>query len=167
MMKKLAGALLSLSVLTVSACGFSPVYSTVDAENNGSIQILQIDGYAGHAMRNELILLLRPGIPGVESGTLEVDYRERTQDFPVRTGGLSVRSVLQTTANYRLITSEGELQGRVVGEAASAPDDSPYADIASRRENSSKAARDAATKIYQDLIRRVGTGESFREISED
>ena len=166
-MKTLAGALLSLSVLTVSACGFSPVYSTIDAENTGSIQILQIDGYAGHAMRTELILLLRPGVPGVESGTLEVTYREQTQDFPVRTGGTSVRSVLRNLTNYRLVTSEGAMVGRVIGEAASAPDDSPYADIASRRENSEKAARDAANKIYQDLIRRVGTGESFREISED
>ncbi len=155
-MKPIFAALIGASILSLSACGFTPLYSTESGQEAGSIQIAQIDGYGGHELRRELLMLLRPGVPGVESGTLEIEYDEDTQDFQLRPSGLTSRTRITGTAKYRLRTPEGSLSGTVRSSANLAPSNLPYADISARREASAKAAISVAQRVVDELNVKAG-----------
>ena len=156
-MKRLAGAFLCLAALSVSACGFTPMYSTDMAASEGSIQIPEIEGYSGHMMRKELVMLLRPGVPGVQNGVLTVIYDEKTRDFAFQPTGSNSRTETRTDASYVLETPEGVYRGKVTGSASFSAPTTPYADITARREASAKAAIDAAQLLVEDLLLRTGT----------
>ncbi|MAI91149.1 hypothetical protein [Ponticaulis sp.] len=150
-MKKFAGLILAASTLGLSACGFTPVYSTASNASEGSIQIAQIDGYSGHVLRRELLMLLRPGLPGVENGTLSVQYEEEVNDFAVLAAGQSARVNVTGSARYELTTSRGILRGTVESNVSSAPGDLAYDDITVRRDASARAAMEAAVLITEQL----------------
>lgn len=166
-MKPIFAALMSASVLLLSACGFTPLYSTEGVESTGPIQIAQIDGFGGHELRKELLLLLRPGVPGVESGTLVISYEEETRDFQLRPAGLTSRTRISGMAEYELTTPKGVIKGNVTGVANIAASDTPYADISARREASAKAAIDAAQRLADELFIKAGQPEAYRSLSED
>ena len=161
---KFASALLALSSVTVSACGFTPVYGTaVDAEQ-GSIQITQIDGASGHVLRRELLMLLRPGLPGVEAGRLEIILDEDTTDFPFRPEGGNLRTTTESTAKYTLYTEKGMISGEVTGSSSFFSPSTPYADITARREAQSKAAMDLARKLATDLQLKTGRDDIWQPL---
>lgn len=163
-MKRIVAAL-SLSSLVLAGCGFTPMYSTTSGLEAGAIEIAQIDGYGGNAMRKELLMLLRPGLPGVDGGLLEVDAEEDIRNFDFSPTGTTSRTRITVVAKYTLTTADGVLSGRVEGEANTAPADLPYADIAARREASTKAALDAATKLADDLRLKSGDPSAFTPVS--
>ena len=128
-MKRIAGAFVCLSAVSVSACGFSPMYSTEAVATGGSIQIPEIAGYAGHIMRRELLMQLRAGVPGVESGVLNVIYDEESQDFAFEPTGANSRTAFRNFVTYTLTTPEGVINGSVQGSASFSAPSTPYADI--------------------------------------
>ncbi|MAP93808.1 MAG: hypothetical protein CMK07_02560 [Ponticaulis sp.] len=161
MMKAIAAALLT-STLTLASCGFTPLYSTENGAVAGSIQIPEIEGYAGHQMRRELLMLLRPGLPGIDSATLEVIYDEDVLDFAFRNDGTTSRTRIEGKADYVLTTADGVMTGTINSSANLAPSTTPYADISARREASVKAALDAATQLANELRIRTGRGDAFQ-----
>lgn len=163
MMKKLTSLFLAASALGLSACGFSPVYSTQSDVAQGSIQIAQIDGYAGHILRRELLMLLRPGLPGVESGALTIAYEEDVNDFAILAAGQSARVNVQGEAQYRLETPRGILSGVVNSSVSSAPGDLAYDDIAVRRDMSARAAIEAANLIAEQLQLHAQDESAYRQ----
>ena len=102
-MKRIAAAV-CLASLTLAGCGFTPMYSNFDTAEMGSIQIAEIEGYTGHAMRRELLMQLRPGLPGVESGVLVVETKEAVQNFDFTVTGTTSRTRVTLTAEYTLTT---------------------------------------------------------------
>lgn len=156
-MKRIAAAV-CLASLTLAGCGFTPMYSNFDTAEMGSIQIAEIEGYTGHAMRRELLMQLRPGLPGVESGVLVVETKEAVQNFDFTVTGTTSRTRVTLTAEYTLTTPDLVYKGSVQGRANIAPPRAPYADVASRRDASAKAALEAASKLADQL--RLETGKS-------
>ncbi len=67
-------ALLSLALLPLTACNFTPVYGGQGEAfaANGPITITEIPGRTGHYLRNELARTVGQGIPGFPKGTLEI-----------------------------------------------------------------------------------------------
>jgi hypothetical protein len=133
------------------------MYSSESLTTDGSIQIPEIEGFAGHVMRRELLMLLRPGVPGVESGVLTVLSEEESRDFAFQPTGANSRTETRNRARYVLRTPEGVIRGAVVGSASFSAPSTPYADITSRREASSKAAVDAAQLLAEDLLLKAGS----------
>ena len=162
MMRKLTGLFLAASVLSLSACGFSPVYSTQTDAEAGSIQIAQIDGYSGHILRRELLLMLRPGLPGVENGTLVIEYEEGLNDYAVLSAGRSARVNVEGSASYQLTTPQGILSGEVTSSVSSAPGDFAYDDIAVRRDMSARAAMEVAALIVEQLQMKSQDESAYR-----
>lgn len=151
MKRILASTSLALSAVMLASCGFTPVYGANVSESAGPIQIDQIDGASGHVLRKELVALLRPGLPGIEYGTLRITAEEKTQNFAYRVEGGDVRKNNQLICKYVLETSEGPLRGSVTGEAGFFSPLAPYADITANRESQILAAKDAARKIVTEL----------------
>lgn len=158
---KLASALLALSAVTVSACGFTPVYGTNMDAGQGSIQIAQIDGAGGHVLRKELVTLLRPGLPGVEQGRLVVELKESTMRFQFKPEGGNLRSTATAKARYTLYTEDGNISGSVTGTSSNFAASTPYADIMADRENEARAAMDAAQKLVTDLHMKTTGDDAF------
>ena len=156
-MKRIAAAL-CLSSLTLAGCGFTPMYANLDTTEVGSIRISEIEGYAGHAMRRELMMQLRPGLPGVESGVLVVETDESIQNFDFQINGSTARTRVTVAAKYTLTTPTNVWRGRVEGTSNIAPSTQPYSDITARRDASAKAALEAAIKMADQL--RFNTGKS-------
>lgn len=162
---KFASLLLALSSLTVSACGFTPVYGTNLDAAQGSIQIEQIDGVAGHALRKELVMQLRPGLPGVEQGRLVVRLKERKTRFQFKPEGGNLRTTATAQARYTLYTEDGNISGSVTGNSSYFAATLPYADIMSDREAEIRAAMDVAQKLVTDLHIKAARGDSFSDES--
>lgn len=158
---KIASALLAMSSVSLSGCGFTPVYGNNIAAETGSIQIEQIQGATGHVLRRELLLLLRPGLDGVESGRLVIDLKEENQLFTINKRGENVRTAINAIARYNLTTDKGVIRGRVTGTSSFFAANLPYDDIFARREASNRAAMDAARKIASDLQIQVGREDAF------
>lgn len=162
---KLASALLALSAITVSACGFTPVYSSLDDTSESSIQVEEIPGAAGHTLRQELIQLLRPGIPGIQSARLEVILDESSTAFSIDNQGGNVRTSAKAEAKYTLFTDKGVIIGETEGSASFFTAERPISDIMARREAAQRAVKDVARQIVSDLTFKAGREDSYRDAS--
>ena len=160
---KLASALLALSSVAVTGCGFTPVYSNLEDSTVGSIQIDPIPGATGHALRQELVRLLRPGIPGASSGRLEVTFQETTNAFSSERQGGNVRTEALVKANYYFYTDKGALTGQTEGNASFFTAEKPMSDILARRSASERAVKDVAREIVNDLILKAKDDSAYKD----
>ena len=108
-------------------------------------------------------MLLRPGLPGVESGALTIAYEEDVNDFAILAAGQSARVNVQGEAQYRLETPRGILSGVVNSSVSSAPGDLAYDDIAVRRDMSARAAMEAANLIAEQLQLHAQDESAYRQ----
>ncbi len=153
---KLATALLALTSLALSACGFTPVYGNLNASEQGNIQISEISGASGHTMRQELVLLLRPGIPSVESGMLTVTAKEGASPFAIAPDSRNVRTVVRVSAEYTFVSDAGEFEGEISAESSFYAGSRAEGEILAQRSAAELAAKEAARKLVADLIAQVG-----------
>lgn len=161
MKQLLLSALIFGSAAALSGCGFTPVYGSSMNAEEGSIQISQIDGRSGQILRRELLMLLRPGLPNVDSGALDVTLQIRSTDFAIQPAGANSRTNTTLRAKYTLTTPEGTLTGRVSGFTSFAAPQSPYADIMARRNAEDRAAVDVARNLVTELQLRLASEERF------
>lgn len=164
MKQLLASLLIAGSSITLVSCGFTPVYATQDGVKGSSITVAEIEGQSGHILRNELLTMLRPGLPGIEAGDLEVTLRQETVDFAFRRTGANSRTSVNTVATYKLTTDKGILRGQVTGEASFAAPLTPFADITARRDVQNRSALITARRLMSDLQLKVGQAEAFEPI---
>ena len=108
-------------------------------------------------------MLLRPGLPGVSSGTLEVTAEENIRNFDFQPQGTTSRTRVSLSAKYQLVTPDGILQGNVTGSANIVGTSLPYQDVTARREAFSKAGLDAATKLAEELRLKSGNPDAYRQ----
>ncbi len=164
---KLASALLALSAISVSGCGFTPVYGTNVNAPQGSIQIEQIEGSAGHVMRRELLMALKPGLPGVENGRLSIVLDELEKNFSFRQERDDIRTSITTVAKYKFYYDDQQIQGIVEGFSSYFTPDTPFGNISSRKEASNRAAMDAAQKLVSELQLKLAGSNADEYTDED
>lgn len=145
-MKKLA---FIFSALTLSACGFSPVYGNVPV--NSSIAVDDIPGRSGHELRKALLQELAAGLPGVESATLNVDLDEDLKRLALRPDAAAARTDIQAEGKYVLVLEASTVSGRVNTETSYNVPDAPYGDIAAQTDASKRAMQKLASAIVDDI----------------
>ena len=150
-----------MALLACSACGFTPVYQSDQAQGASDITVPVIEGRSGHALRKELLLQVSGGLPGVETGTLRVDYKERIRRFAFKPEGVAGRSNVESIANYTLITPLGAVVGQIEGGTAYNVPDDPYGDIAAQTDAQERAAKLIADRIVQDIRLRLSEPDVF------
>ncbi|MEM5515677.1 hypothetical protein WNY37_01875 [Henriciella sp. AS95] len=146
---------ISIALSAVTACGFRPLYG--DAGFNGvvegqNITIGEIPGRSGYTLRRNLMQELSIGVPGLdEPAFLTVTFDEKlTRAALLADGGVS-RSFFGATGRYVLETESGAISGSVNVEVPYAATATPYTDVSAQIDVSTRAMRELARQIADDL----------------
>ena len=146
-MKQIVFAFLAL---TLSACGFTPLYAT--GGSAGNIQIDQIDGRAGQALRKALLIELGPGLPGLEGpAQLNIVLDESIGRLALQPDEAATRTDIIVSAEYVLAYDAGTLAGRSDAETSFLVPDAPFSDIAAQIDATDRAMLLLARRIADDL----------------
>ena len=163
-------ALLPLSFVGLTACGFTPVYGGgqgASYANSGPIQISEIratatngaaSGRTGHFLRQELVRTVGQGVPGFTSGTLDVDLRQKIDRLAFAPDQAASRSDYVGTATWTLRAPSGDIlgTGSVEDRASFNFADAAYADMAAQTGAQERLATLLARSIRADLIVAAG-----------
>jgi LPS-assembly lipoprotein len=149
-----AGAL--VLALSVSGCGFAPVYSS-GGSSVGPVSIAQIDGRAGYFLRQELD---RHAV--LEQGTapprvLTIKLVTTFASAALSVDGLSARTLYTMTANYALASPSGgePIRGVATTTVGYESLDQAYGDVALQADAEERAAAQIADKVWADLRRQT------------
>ena len=146
-MKQIAIAFLAL---TLSACGFTPLYAS--GAYDGNINIEKIDGRAGHALRKALLQELAPGLPGVDgSATLSIELNEGIGRLALQPDEAATRADVLTNASYVLSYGDTAISGNAASETSFLVPDAPFSDIAAQIDATDRAMLVLARRIADDL----------------
>jgi LPS-assembly lipoprotein len=158
LLRNFRGGVLALALaVTVSGCGFSPVYST-GGSNVGPVIVEQIDGRAGYFLRQELDrhAVLEQGTAAPR--TLSVKLVTSFASAALAVDGLSARTLYTMTANYTLQPSTTEvtpISGVVTLTVGYESLDQAYGDVALQADAEERAATQIADKVWADLRRQA------------
>lgn len=152
----------SLGLLALAGCGFEPVYapsSSASLANSGPVTIFEIEGRAGHFLRQELVRTLGRGIPGVTgSSTLEIELAESIVRLGFAPDQAASRSDYVGAARWTLRGSDGTLLAN--GNAREAASfnfaDVSYADIAAQTAARERVAAMLARTIRDQVLHAAG-----------
>ena len=154
-MKQIAIALLAL---TLSACGFTPLYA--GGAGAGNINIEQIDGRAGQALRKALIQELAPGLPGMDgAASLSIDLDERIGRLALQPDEAATRTDIIVSARYVLAHDGGAISGSSAAETSFLVPDAPFSDIAAQIDATDRAMLLLARRIADDLRIKMANAE--------
>jgi LPS-assembly lipoprotein len=160
-MKRLIAALfLAASGTCLSACGFQPVYAPVDGKyaDAGLIEVDDIQGRAGHMLRQALLQELALGVPGLtEQVTLRVDLNDQLSRLAFQPDGAASRSSVLATGVYAMTGETVSVTGSVNVETGFLVPDSPFGDIAAQTSASDRAMRMLAKRIADDIRLKVAS----------
>jgi len=151
-------ALLSLAVLTLGACGFTPVYGKLGA-NDGPIHIAEIEGRSGHFLRQELVRTVGRGLPGMPAGAeLTVSLTENIIRLGFAPDQAASRSDYVGAATWALRRTDGTLiaSGGAREAASFNFADAAYADIAAQTGAQERVATLLAGTIRNQMITEIG-----------
>jgi LPS-assembly lipoprotein len=152
---------LVLALLTLSACGFTPVYgSGASFANSGPVTVQEIEGRTGHFLRQELLRTVGQGVPGVKgSSDLEVKVTQTIERLAFTPDQAASRSDYVGSANWSLRGVDGKLlmTGSVRERASFNFADSPYADIAAQTAAQERLATQLARSIRAQML--IGAGK--------
>ena len=149
---------IALLALTLSACGFTPLYAT--NASTGNIQISQIDGRAGHALRKALLQELAPGLPGVEGpGRLEIELNERIGRLALQPDEAATRTDIIVRADYVFAYGDTAISGRSSAETSFLVPDAPFSDITAQIDATDRAMLLLARRIADDLRIKTASAE--------
>jgi LPS-assembly lipoprotein len=161
----------TVSLLTVSACGFTPLYGV----NNGaappgqslaSIYVEPIPERVGYELRNDLLDLLNASTrdAGAAYRLKLVITEERLESATLQRDATITRYNYHLTAHYDLFARDGTAavkSGNVSTLTAYNVASSPYATVVAERDASDRAANDIAERIRTELavyFRETGAG---------
>ncbi len=146
-MKQFAIALLAL---TLSACGFTPLYA--GGAGAGNINIETIEGRGGHALRKALLQELAPGLPGVDSyATLTIELNENIGRLALAPDEAATRADIFTNASYVLSYGDTAVSGNSASETSFLVPNAPFSDIAAQIDATDRAMLTLARRIADDL----------------
>ncbi|MEO1305293.1 MAG: hypothetical protein AAFV37_09975 [Pseudomonadota bacterium] len=142
--------LVALFALTLTACGFTPLYAT--GANSGQIQITQIDGRAGQALRKALLQELAPGLPGLEGpANLDIVLDESIGRLALQPDEAATRTDIIVSAEYVLAFDGNAVAGKSAAETSFLVPDAPFSDIAAQIDATDRAMNLLARRIADDL----------------
>ncbi len=114
-----------LGIVTLAACGFSPVYAPTQSAGPGiaglgPVAVPVIEGRAGDQLRLALLRQLGAPSAGASASTLSINLRENLRRFNVGLDQSTGRAELTLTADYVLRGVDGALiaEGSEVAIAA-------------------------------------------------
>ena len=146
----------ALLALTVSGCGFTPLYGTPGvASGLTTIQVSTPEGRVGSLLREHLDDTL------ARNSTAPATYRLTTilaeQRYPrgIRIDNVATRYEYVLVVNYTLTPVGGALKpaktGKVRVEVTYDSADQPYASVAAQQDAQDRAASEAARRIELEL----------------
>ena len=158
-MCKRTGGFLLLALLSLSACGFQPVYgthasgaSTTTALNN--IAIDNIPDHNGQILRNDLIdRMYSSNRPSQPSYRLKVDISHSEENLGILANATATRSLLNMTGNYVLTDAQGKqlLTGTAHSVASFDQLDQMYATVAARQDAYNRTLHEVSEQIVNRL----------------
>lgn len=160
--------LLGLTSLSLTACGFKPVYGSVDAMN-GPIQVLEIEGRAGNRLRQELTRTLSTGLPGIDSGAfLSVTASESLQRLNLKANVGVSRTTIIYNAYYTLRSLDGEnlLNGSVTAQTDYDVAGTDYGDIALQNDARERVAYLLARRLHEQLTLDASSSRQDAQMAE-
>jgi LPS-assembly lipoprotein len=158
-MKKLVVAVVAVASLTLSACGFTPLYSAQGPggpamrETFAAIYVDKVEGgdsRAGMHIRNYLLDALNPnGMPSAPEMRLKIRLRESRRGLAIQDDSSITRYNYQLVAEYQLVGADGKIIDLGVARALAAYNvvDSQYATLVGRQNAVERAAHDVGESI--------------------
>lgn len=152
--------LLGLSVLTLAACGFRPLYggdlggAAITAEL-GTVRIGELDDRLGQMVRNELLDLVTPlgQVPNARY-VLQIDLFEEKEGLAIERDATITRFNLTLTASYDLLDARTRVRlntGSVRATAAYNVLRAEFANVLAERDAEARTARVVAEEIKTRL----------------
>jgi LPS-assembly lipoprotein len=145
--------LLTLAALTLSGCGFTPLYGVQGlAPALAAIEVVAPPGRAGFLLREKLDDALGRGA-AAPAYRLTMTLAENRYPRGVRVDNVANRYELVLVVDYTLTAvgggpvKTGHIQSSVTYDSA----DQPYASIAAEQDGQERAAGEAARQIQLDL----------------
>lgn len=145
--------LIGLAALTLSACGFTPLYGVQGlAPTLAAIEVVAPQGRSGFLLREKLDDAFGRGA-AAPTYRLTMTLAENRYPRGVRVDNVANRYELVLVVNYTLTAvnggpvKTGRIQSSVTYDAA----DQPYASIAAEQDGQERAAAEAARQIQLDL----------------
>ena len=146
--------LLTLMAVTLSACGFTPLYGVQGvAPALSSIETVAPEGRSGFLLRGQLDDALGRNLSEKTAYRLTMRLAENRYPRGVRVDNVANRYELVLVIDYTLtavnggVVKTGHVQASVTYDSA----DQPYASIAAQQEGQERAAAEAARQIRIDL----------------
>lgn len=153
--KTFPATLIALSALSLSACGFTPLYGPQAVTKGlGAIEVVAPDGRAGYLLREKLDDALARNVNVLPSHRLTYTVSENRYARGVRVDNVANRYELSLTASWTLTDVKTGQQVRAGSANATVTYDSadqPYASIAAQQNSQERAATEVARKIQLDL----------------
>ena len=154
-MKQLALALL---VLTLSACGFTPLYA--GGGGAGNINVETIEGRAGHSLRKALLQELAPGLPGLDGpASLNIVLDERIGRLALQPDEAATRTDIIGSADYVRACEGNALSGTSSAETSFLVPDAPFSDITAQIDATDRAILLLARRIADALRIKMANAE--------
>jgi LPS-assembly lipoprotein len=159
-MKALRLFVLCGCALTLSGCGFHPLYGTIGSDKGAqaifsSIYVEPVDQErTGYELRNQLIDLLRAADrPAAAAYRLKVSVTETREGVALQNDGTITRYDIAFKANYELTDAKAKSVMKGVETTLESFDvaNSPYASLTAQEDSERNAAEDIAEHIRIDL----------------
>ncbi len=149
---------LALCLLTLSACGFTPLYAGGGAA--GNIDIATIEGRSGHALRKALLQELAPGLPGLDTpANLNIVLDERIGRLALQPDEAATRTDIIVSAEYVLSFADDAVSGSTTAETSFLVPDAPFSDIAAQIDATDRAMLLLARRIADELRIKMANKE--------
>jgi len=153
--KTLSAGVLIVAAITLSACGFTPLYGPQSVTKGlSSIEVVAPDGRAGYLLREKLDDAFARDVNVLPSHRFVYTVSEMRYARGVRVDNVANRYELNLTANWRLLDAKTGQQVRAGSTSAAVTYDSadqPYASIAAQQDSQERAATELARRIQMDL----------------
>jgi len=146
--------------MLLAACGFQPMYAPAGGGAAiGPVEVVQIDGKAGHVLKRELDRIL-----AVENGTgappmrLEITLAEQVTPLGIRVDESATRAELRLIANYVLTPPPDRgrvMRGSVFTVVNYDIPTAAFGEIAAQDDARERAAETMAQRFRAELALRV------------
>jgi LPS-assembly lipoprotein len=140
---------LSLMLLSLAACGFSPMYAPLSGGGPaiGPVEVSLIQGKSGHVLETEL------------NRILDITLLEQISPLGLRRDESATRAQLQLTANYVLTPANGDersaIRGSVVTVVTYDIPTAAFGEISAQDDARERAAETMAERFRAELALRV------------
>jgi LPS-assembly lipoprotein len=153
-MNRLRASLIGLGLLSLTGCGFTPLYAVPGVSGGlSAIAVTAPQGRSGFLLRQSLEDAFAYNASAPPAYHLALSYNEQKIPRGVRVDNVANRYELVLTVGYTLTTASGApaKAGKVQASVTYDSADQPYASIAAEQDGQERAAADAARQIQIEL----------------